>query len=634
MDRRMTDPAKRLRWNLTTKFVLGTLSGLAVLSLLFLILFTSVYRDAIESEKKDAADRVSNLLETTLKQAMLDRDLSRLQTVIEKLAAAPEVHSMWILNPASEIRFTSDPADFGRRFDASRDAGCRECHQNNPSDTTLLFEDGEGREILRAIKAVSNQPECGECHPPVSEQPINGVLVVDYDGSSIQKQAKDAALALVIAGIVVFIITVTGGSWFMSRYVLKPVSILHDASQEITHGRLDTHVEIKGHDEFHELGKCFNDMTGQLRTQIQTLQEKDEFLQSMVDATPDGLRVIDQNYRILLTNEAYRKQLGLNKDKVTNVHCYESSHRRDTPCATTLVRCPLNELKDNDEPFKSIHRHLRPDGHHIDVEVFAAPMVARQKGQDQKFIVESIRDLKEQVRFSHEQKLSELGQLAAGVAHEIFNPLSAAKMKLDATLSAVAEGHIDTAQVIQALDVVDAEIGRGLETADRLLKLSRYAGNTPTLVDVISAVSETLSLLNQEAGSRGIELREIHNHGQLRTVANESELRLAILNMAQNAFNAMPEGGTLTVTTTSAEGWIQIIIEDNGVGIQEDILPHIFEPFFSRRASNMHRGAGLGLAISRANIERIGGHIAVTSTVGVGSRFIISLPNRDDGPKT
>lgn len=630
----MTKRAESLRWNLTTKFILGTLSGLAMLSLLFLLLFTSVYRAAIESEKADAADQVSSLLETTLKQAMLDRDLERLQKVIERVADAPEVYSMWILNPAGEIRFTSNPAAFGRRFERTKDDGCRECHESGSKSTTLLFTDTDGREILRAIKPVTNQQECGACHPPVSQQPVNGVLVVDYDGSSIEAQARKAALALVSAGVVVFIITVTGGSWFMRRFVLKPVSQLHEASQEISQGKLETRVKIAGSDELFELGECFNDMTAQLRAQIQSLQEKDEFLRALVDAIPDGLRVIDGDFSILLTNAAYRKQLALPNIDEPGTPCYRSSHRRDTPCATTLVRCPLSELKDDGQPFKSLHRHLRPDGHHIDVEVFAAPMEVRMQGERHRLVVESIRDLKEQVRFSHEQKLSELGQLAAGVAHEIFNPLSAAKMKLDATLSAIGEQRLDTAQVVQALEVVDEEIGRGLETADRLLKLSRYAGNTPTLVDVVKAVTETLSLLNQEAAVRGIELRQHHARDRMRALANESELRLAILNLAQNAFAAMPEGGVLTVTTGTSEGWIQITIEDNGVGIREDILPHIFEPFFSRRASDTNRGAGLGLAISRANIERIGGHIAVASTPGVGSRFTISLPDRDDGTQT
>jgi len=625
----MTGPEKT-RWPLTAKFVLGTLSGLMAVSLLFLILFTSVYRSTIESAHHDAAERVSTLLETSVMQAMLGRNLHELQPLINGLAAQPDVYSMWILNPHGEIRFSSDPSDFGRQFNAKEDPGCRECHAQSSSSTTLLFTDAEGRDVLRAIKPVANRDACKDCHPSVQQQPINGVLVVDYDGSAIETQARRMALMLVGAGLVVFLIMATGGTWFMRRYVLNPVHSLHDASQRLSLGDLTTRVDIAGRDELHALGSCFNSMAERLQDQIRTLEEKDEFLKALVDAVPDGVRVIDESYRIVLANKAYRTQLDLEEDATEGTFCYESSHRRDSPCPSTLVRCPHEELLRGGEAFKSIHHHLRPDGHPLDVEIYAAPMKVSSGGEERHLVVESIRDLKEQVRFSHEQKLSELGQLAAGVAHEVFNPLSAAKMKLDATISAFTAGRIDHEQVLLGLEVVDGEIARCMETADRLLKLSRYAGTTPTLVDVNKAVSETLSLLNHEAAANRIDVQQHLSDTPLRTVINESELRLVVLNLAQNAFNAMPEGGILSVTTTTAEGWIQIVVEDNGVGIRDDILPHIFEPFFSRRASNANRGAGLGLAISQSNIKRAGGHIAVSSQVGKGSRFTISLPDPAD----
>jgi signal transduction histidine kinase len=279
--------------------------------------------------------------------------------------------------------------------------------------------------------------------------------------------------------------------------------------------------------------------------------------------------------------------------------------------------------------FKSIHRHIRQDGHNIDVEVYAAPLSVKLDGQDRRLVVESIRDLKEQVRFSHEQKLSELGQLAAGVAHEVFNPLSAAKMKLDATLAAIDDGQLDVSEILASLNVVDGELGRSMETADRLLKLSRFAGNTATLVDVNGAVSETLSLLNHEATEHGIEIRQNLGAAPLRALCNESELRLVVLNLAQNAYHAMPEGGVVTVTTRREGGRIQIDVEDNGVGIPADSLPHIFEPFFSRRATDRNTGAGLGLAISRTNVRRHGGDISVASRLGEGTRFTVSFPDPD-----
>jgi signal transduction histidine kinase len=255
-------------------------------------------------------------------------------------------------------------------------------------------------------------------------------------------------------------------------------------------------------------------------------------------------------------------------------------------------------------------------------------------GRQQRLIVESIRDLKEQARFSHEQKLSELGQLAAGVAHEVFNPLSAAKMKLDATRAAMRDGRLDDTAVAASLDVVDGEIARSMETAVRLLKLSKFAGNTATLVNVNLAVEETLSLLNHEAAQRGIAIEQQLGTAPVRAVVNESELRLAVLNLAQNAFHAMPEGGVVQVTTARSDGWIQVVVEDDGVGISDNILPHIFEPFFSRRATDTNTGAGLGLAISQANIQRHGGHIDVANRAGGGTRFTISLPDPDEGNAT
>ena len=500
-------PSKTRKWPLTVKFALGTLTGLVGLSIFFLLLFVSVYKNAIESAHSHAADRVSSLLGITLKQAMLDRELHRLQPIIDGLAESEGVLSIRILSASGQIRFSNDPQEFGVTYQADVDTGCRECHSGTETRSTLLFTDDRGRDILRAVNPVANRPECGSCHPPVEKQPINGLLMVDYDGSDLRRQARDVAFLFVGAGLIVFLITVGGGTWFMRRFVLRPVGTLHAASQRLIDGDLEARVDIPGTDEFSALGHCFNDLTSQLLDSMAVLREKDAFLQGLVDAVPDGLRVIDQSYRILLTNATYNRQLSIDSGAAIGELCYASSHRRDTPCPSTLVRCPHEELFRGGEPFKSIHRHLRPDGHHIDVEVYAAPMKLPIAGGEQNLVVESIRDLKEQARFSHEQKLSELGQLAAGVAHEIFNPLSAAKMKLDATLAAFRDGRLDDQQLLAAMEVVDGEIGRGIETTDRLIKLSRHAGNSPTLVDLNAAVAETLSLLNNEAQHRGIEHR-------------------------------------------------------------------------------------------------------------------------------
>ena len=121
----------RPRWNLTAKFFAGTLSGLILISVFFLIVFVSVYRTGIENAHKDAANRVSSLLEQSLKQAMLERELHRLQPLIDGLAAGDDVHAMRILNPAGEIRFSSLPGEFGRQLDTNGGGACVDCGEDD-----------------------------------------------------------------------------------------------------------------------------------------------------------------------------------------------------------------------------------------------------------------------------------------------------------------------------------------------------------------------------------------------------------------------------------------------------------------------------------------------------------------------
>jgi signal transduction histidine kinase len=117
---------------------------------------------------------------------------------------------------------------------------------------------------------------------------------------------------------------------------------------------------------------------------------------------------------------------------------------------------------------------------------------------------------------------------------------------------------------------------------------------------------------------------------QPRVLASESDLRMTVLNLIQNAFHAMPQGGRLTLITKRLEGRINIVVSDTGAGIAPQDLAQIFHPFFSRRADGKH-GTGLGLSISRANVERDGGNISVNSELGKGSTFTVSYPDPEAG---
>ena len=113
-----------------------------------------------------------------------------------------------------------------------------------------------------------------------------------------------------------------------------------------------------------------------------------------------------------------------------------------------------------------------------------------------------------------------------------------------------------------------------------------------------------------------------------RTVAADSEIRIVIVNMVQNAFHAMPHGGQLQVSSQVDGQHVTMTFEDNGTGIRPEDLPYIFDPFFSHRADG-DRGTGLGLPICRAIVERWGGSIAIATQLDQGSQFTVQLPNAD-----
>lgn len=610
-----------MKWinnSLNRKFIIGTAAGLIVSSFVFLILFITMYQSELERERAEAVTHVNNLLQSSLENAMLKRDIDGLRTIVDRLGMQKNITDVMISNPSGQIRFSSHPARLGKQLEKDM--------VKSLTSTTQFMLDDTGYEVMRSINPVLNKPECRECHGPVDANPVNGVLLVDYDASPIRDKAQKTTMLLMGSGALIVLINLTGGWWFIRRYILKPVDQLSTASNAISQGKLDIRVNIPGSDELAKFGSTFNRMAESLEINILELEESKAFLQSMIDAIPDGVRILDSDYNILLVNRTYREQCLLPENSVIKEKCYTSTHDRDTPCPTTLVTCPVYEINRNPEALKVVHQHLRRDRSSIDVEIFAAPMKVTRQGKPETLVVESIRNLSQEVRFSHEHRLSELGQLSAGVAHEIYNPLTAVHLALHAFFNNLEHTDADPDEMREYLHIVDTEIDKCINVTERLLKLSASPASQTELVSVQTVVEETLSLLKGEADKTGIDMLISLDNKELRIYATDSEMRMLILNLAQNAFHAMPDGGKLLVTTCEKQGFIEISFEDTGIGISKENIDRIFYPFFSRRADKVH-GTGLGLSISKSIVEKYGGSLKVESTLDQGSRFTIRLPD-------
>lgn len=234
------------------------------------------------------------------------------------------------------------------------------------------------------------------------------------------------------------------------------------------------------------------------------------------------------------------------------------------------------------------------------------------------------RELKEtQNQLIQSQKMAAVGELGAGVAHEINNPL--AGVLGSAQLALLRIDKEDT-RVRTHLQDIEKEALRIKDIVDSLLKLSQdQAGQAAGTVDVNQVVDGAVALLARPIIAQRISVKKELTKDLPKVRGKMAELQQAVMQLLTNAKDAMPDGGTLTVRTEAVDGrLVKIVVDDTGAGIPETMKERIFEPFFTTRASKGNKG--MGLAIVHRIVEEHGGRIVVDSAPGKGASFRLTFP--------
>ncbi len=227
----------------------------------------------------------------------------------------------------------------------------------------------------------------------------------------------------------------------------------------------------------------------------------------------------------------------------------------------------------------------------------------------------SIRD-----ELSDARKMAAVGKLAAGLAHEINNPLGIIKNYLR-----LISDEADPEGVIpEFLEVVNNEVGRVARTVRELLDLSRPVERRLEPTDLNQVVKELVAITRSSLLEKKIKVMTELEETLSPVLASQDGLKRVFLNLIKNAEHAMPEGGTMAIRTEMNGKGIQTTFSDTGHGISPKDLAHIFDPFFSTKLE----GDGLGLAVSHQMMERFGGKIEVESTLGEGTTFTVWFPLR------
>jgi signal transduction histidine kinase len=227
-------------------------------------------------------------------------------------------------------------------------------------------------------------------------------------------------------------------------------------------------------------------------------------------------------------------------------------------------------------------------------------------------------------------KLSSIGELSAGVAHELNNPLSGVLIYTRLMKEKLAKNTIDKQQMQNNLAKIESAIDYCSGIVRGLLDFARQSEPLLRPVTVGRAIDKALSLVEHEPSIKLIEIVREEAPDLPLVVADFNQLVQVFINLLVNAIQAMPEGGRLTVRTGTANGWVKMSVSDTGAGIPPENMARLFTPFFTTKEDL--KGVGLGLAVSHGIIERHGGRIEVQSEVGKGSTFTVFLPAyREEG---
>lgn len=365
----------------------------------------------------------------------------------------------------------------------------------------------------------------------------------------------------------------------------------------------------------------------QLKNTNLELETKRREMQAVLDGITDLMLVLSEDLRILQVNHVVTNRYP-DLDPTT-MHCYELLRKQKEPCQD----CPVRRALDNGHVVKE-KTSYRTGGNEIKhFEIVASPLNSDPAGERMALLFKRDVTLEKeyQDKFYQAEKMATVGTLAAGVAHEINNPLAAISGFAEGLQRRIKrlDGQIATELEDDFREYTETILNECLRCRDivqTLLTFSRPVDSRLSTVDLNKCVNDTLFILKHHLKDRHRVTVETDLCDNLPIIiGDESQLKQVIINLITNAFDATGEGGRIDITTrTGQRGTVELIIEDTGCGIPWDIQDKLFEPFFTTK--QVGQGIGIGLSMCYTIVQNHHGEIFVCSDAGKGASFKVTLP--------
>ena len=455
----------------------------------------------------------------------------------------------------------------------------------------------------------------------------------DLDGS------LRPALATAFAALALSVMVAT----LLSQLFLRPIHVIRSGLTRLGKGEFGVQLNLTQHDEFGELGTFFNAVSEQLSVDRSQMAGQVANLESAVERLEDAVAIVNARGELLFANPAIRALLPDAAPGASIETLVGPDHPLRRLFEQTLVsrqsRGPLSApFGDSGERLVMTHAINDPKG-----ELVGIMLIGRN--------LEYLSQVQSTMRYS--RKLAALGRLSAGVAHEVKNPLNAMMIHLEllrqqvsasarrpagssrAKAVARVEGGaepralalaepppVDRAEATQHVDIIANEIRRLDEVVQGFLKFTRPEDLKLQPVALGPLLDEIAPIVRPEADRVGVAL-DIDCNGAPDVNGDPAMLRQAFLNLALNACQAMPEGGTLRIHCEASRGRrVSVSFTDTGVGIKPEHLQRIFDLYYTTK----EKGSGIGLSMVFRTVQMHDGEIEVQSTPGAGTKFRVLLP--------
>jgi PAS domain S-box-containing protein len=595
--------------SLKIRFMVATGAVLSVLMTVIVLIVGRSFTRNIQEEVKARGLAVAHSIAAVSTNALLTYNYVALEQNAEQASRGPDLVYVIILDKEQTV------AAF------SGHSGWQGKHLNDPLNERALA-------ATAPLVQSYTWPETGERVLDIAVPdyipgvPVKwGTVRVGLSLERMYRQIWQTQATLMGIGALALLLGLAGAH-FMAGRITRPLARVVDATVAAAGGALDQHLDIRTRDEVEELAKNFNVMIKEISDQRRQIEERlQEILQLkrytdiVLASMTNGLMTLDLEGHLVSVNAATEAIFNVSKQALEGKSFLEI-WPQDSPIVRILERCVTHG-----EPCRNKEVVLESVGGRRRTLVLNTSFLrdARDAPIGSLLVFNDVTEMKEmEARIRQADRLAALGTLSAGLAHEIRNPLSAIK-----TFVQLLPKKLSSAGFLDKFHVtVLRELNRINDLIESLLELARPPKMKYATVRPAELLRQVIDLYRDELEQANISLG-IQEKGPLPEIRVDSEhLVRAFSNLVKNAKQAMPEGGTLTITAETKNEGVSLQFTDSGIGMDHLTLENIFNPFFTTK----DRGTGLGLAITHKIVQEHGGTISVSSTPNVGSTFTLVLP--------